>query len=385
MAKLICPDCGCKTDNLIQHSKLHHHDIINKNDFYRYYPDYEGKLTIDKRIPGEYKCPYCGKIYDRQNSLALHIKNVHPEHYVPASESKHKVLEKQECPICHKMTGDMRQHVKKHGYMDWEKFCTEYGWDVKKSKIVSEEYRQKLSQNKTEFYKTDRGLELRSIQSIKYRGDGNPAKNPAVMEKSIANRSSRGNMAVNNSIIGVKVSYRGITFRSYNEFRFYIGHQILGMNIIYEPNNKCVRWYNEAKKFNTSYLPDFYIPRTRELIELKSCKFDYQRALTGEKYKKVQAVYDKIGETYVITYPRKYYIEHLNLSNAEYIKLNDNIDNKIREEAFDGFVEFAIPDDKESQILFKLFGELVPDIYKLPFVKIIEFNRKGNNKSNINI
>lgn len=80
--KCICPICGKEVNNMLPHIKIHHeYKIYNSNDFYKYFPNYNGKLHIDKRIKGEYICTICGKKYEYNNGLMVHYKARHPEYY----------------------------------------------------------------------------------------------------------------------------------------------------------------------------------------------------------------------------------------------------------------------------------------------------------------
>lgn len=291
--KLICPECGKEVVTMLAHVKAHHDDIYNKADFYRYYPTYQGPLHLEKREKKDLECPLCHKHYIYNNGLMLHMKRVHNEYYNEHYTKDTRKLATLECPICHKMQSDMKQHAKRKHHLDWQDFCDQTQWNVSLTKYIDDEYRKHLSDNKKIFYnETERGKELRENQSYIW-SKNNPAKDRETISKSIYTRSINGKIP--------DTTYRGITchiddmrFRSFNEYTFYEVCISQNVPIVYESNKYIIRYFNTAKGFLSTYLPDFYIDGVG-LIELKPDKRLKEDAEDQEKYQKAAKIYQSIG------------------------------------------------------------------------------------------
>lgn len=283
--KCICPVCGKEYNTLLRHIRIHNPEIHNKEDFYKIFPEYKGLLHIDKREKHSCPCEICGKVYDYQNSLALHYKKIHG---IVKQETRKNA--KLICPICGKNYSDIKQHIEGKHLISWENFCNTYNWNKTLTKYISDEYRKKLSKNKIEFYKnTERGKELKELNSELWKTERNPSKNKNSKSKSIYSRATNGNWISENNYRGIKVIYNNKTFRSFNEFQFYILCIYFGKSIEYEPHEFVVQYYNEEKMFLTTYLPDFYIDN--QIIELKALPHDVNIANKSEKYNKVKTIY----------------------------------------------------------------------------------------------
>lgn len=290
---LVCPICGTRTKNLIAHiRRTHDNSIKSRKDFEERFPNLVGKklqISIHKKDK-EYICPYCGKVYNGLGYLQLHIKFRHPEKF--ARYDRGYKLPTQICPICNKELGNLRQHVRESHDLEWNDFCIKYNWDSNKAKIVTKEYRENLSQNKRKFYRSERGLEYKKIQSQRWI-ENNPSHLNSCLEKLIFNRSSRGHcLAPIGGIKGIKFQFNQKTFRSYNEFKFYILCLKYNLDVQYEPKEYCIKWYNG--KFNTTYLPDFYI-QDYGVIELKNSKHSRECAKNKEKYIIANKTFNSIG------------------------------------------------------------------------------------------
>lgn len=360
--KLICPVCGKEVVNLLAHVKVHDKFVLSKEDFYDKFPDYKGKLIVDVRKPGECKCPLCEKVYAYNNSLQLHIKNIHPDYYKdhsketgPRKETKCKNIT---CPICGEIVHDLKQHIKCHK-MTWEEFCKTYNWDPNVSKIVTQEYRDKLSKNKTEFYKSERGIIQKKQQSIEL-SKNNPSQNRKIIEKAIYTRSVNGNIPQINGR-GITIQYDGKTFRSYNECSFYIVCKQNNIDLQFEPHEYIVRYFNKEKNFTTTYLPDFYIEGIG-VIELKESKYTKEHSKDIYKYIEVSKVYKEKNIKFDIYYPNELY-ELLGISILPF-EVKDLVKEKLLE-AKDDIKIYC----KENSLLMKeVFGENLKD---LNFIKLI--------------
>ena len=298
---LICPKCGGNTKNLIRHFMGDHpeYGVKNKTDIQNAFPEYKGRFHIDNRKIGDYICPICDTHFDYKNGLQVHIKNLHADQYYLYKRKDTRSCAHLQCPICKKMYSDIKQHINGTHNMDWSIFCREYDWDIKLTKNITEEYRKNLSINKKNFYReTGRGKELRKNQSARWKDD-NPANHSDIKEKSINSRAVHGKLPALSGR-GICIKYKGIRFRSYNEFCFYIICRNNGITIEYEPTGFLIKYWNEGKKFYSTYIPDFYIPEIG-VMELKSNKGDKEYCLSHDnKYAKVSDVYGGLNIPYHI-------------------------------------------------------------------------------------
>lgn len=288
--KCICPVCGKEFNTLLRHIHTHNSDIHNKEDFYKAFPDYDGALHIDVRKKKDCTCELCGKTYDYNNSLILHYKNEHFDYYNDVYKKDKRKNAMLVCPICGKNYADMKQHVEGKHLIAWDEFCNTYNWNIKLTKYISEEYRKNLSENKTNFYRnTERGAELKHLNSEIWKTEKNPSKNRKSMKKAMYSRATGNKWIPVYNYRGIKVQYKDMTFRSFTEFQFYILCLHFNKPIKYEPHEFVVQYYNEEKMFLTSYLPDFFVDD--QVIELKSAPHEVCMANKAEKYIKIKNVY----------------------------------------------------------------------------------------------
>ena len=283
--RCICPVCKKEYNTLLGHIRIHNSEIHNKEDFYRFFPNYKGPLHIDRREKSSCSCEICGKIYDYPNSLALHYKKIHN-----ITKQETRKCAKLVCPICNKNYSDIKQHVEAKHSITWLNFCNTYDWNIGLTKYISDEYRKNLSENKKQFYRnTERGKELKRLNSEIWKTEKNPSKNKKSKSKFVYSRAMNGNWIPEYNYRGIKVTYKDKTFRSFNEFRFYILCLHFNKSVKYEPHEFIVRYYNEEKMFLSTYLPDFYVDD--QIIELKALPHDVNAANKSKKYNKVKTVY----------------------------------------------------------------------------------------------
>lgn len=365
---LVCPICGQHVKNLLSHiRRIHDNSIKNRQDFENKFPELKGtKLQITEFDKSkEFVCEVCGKVYRRKNDIQNHYRTQHPELY-KKTEIIHS-LPSQECPICGKMLGNLRQHVRESHDLQWEYFCKEYNWDISKAKIVTDEYRKKLSDNKKLYYRSEAGQIRKEKQSKNWK-ENNPVYDPEKLSKSIYNRTKRGNLRVHiEDGIGIKVMYDGHTFRSFNEFEFYILCKKHNLNILYEPSEYSVKWYNEEKGFYTTYLPDFYIDNIG-LIELKASRYDVKKSHEKPKYIKVKSIYNKINVNFTITCILDFFQTiniKINFKDTQYIK------------------DFILEKSKQNEIKiispYRYTGKLTKifDTENLTEIECIQFTKKS--------
>lgn len=326
---LICPECGAKVKNIIAHAKIHHNEIVDKKSFLMFYPNYDQPFQIDTRTPKDLECPICHVHYQYNNSLGLHLKKCHYDYWVSQGGGQdNRKCAKIECPICHNKCSDIKQHTHRKHQLEWEVFCKLYNWDIKNTKYVSNEYRKSLSDNKKKFYRTtERGKELRELQSIKWT-ENNVAKDPKVKEKSMNTRSKNGKIPKIN-YHGIHISYnKNKSFRSFNEFTVWAMCNLHKINVDYENTKYIVKWYNEEGGFMSTYTPDFYIEGIG-LVELKDVKRAEIQAKKEEKYIKVSKIYKSIGIPFNV-YSQKHLFDVLGINEKKYI-INSYLKNLIDE------------------------------------------------------
>lgn len=367
-----CPVCHIKVKNLIRHIRgKHDRSLSNREAIEKAFPELIGcKLQITSfDTSREYKCEFCEKVYHRLNDIQNHIRNHHPEHY-------HKIEHKKKlptiaCPICNKESGNLRQHVGDSHGLSWEDFCKEYNWDPTKVKVITDEYRQLLSNNKKQYYNSDAGIERRKLQS-KVWSDNNPSKDREKISRAINNRAIHESQPIeSNSCYGIKVHYNERSFRSFCEFEFYMLCKMHNIDAEYEPGKYCVKWFNKEKNFYTTYLPDFYIDRIG-LIELKCTDRDVRIAKESDKYVAVGSVYKELAIEYNITTPAKFF----NKSGIE-ITIEDRVALKkhILDLANKGEIKFTVP-SKHSRVMKNIFD--VDDLSTISCITITHKSRYDN-------
>lgn len=355
MEGLTCPLCGASgLQNILGHYKIHEKGITGKQ-FRLLYPEWIGPLQIDHRAHGAYKCPYCDKIYTFNNGLSIHLKKVHPEEwatilYNKKIQKQHKQnIKGQTCSICNKIKIDLKQHVECSHNITWKEYCSKYNHDISKTKIVDEEYKQKLSTNKKAFYhNTERGKELRLLQSQLWSGKNNIIHQPNILEKAIYTRAIHGAIPSTN-FKGIPCWYKKINryTRSFEELRFIIFLEMNGIEYEYEPKF-VMKYYNEDKGFITSYLPDFYIDGI--YYELKTDS-DYKRIINDiqhSKYFEISKAFQKINVKFEITTLNQY------ATKMGFNVKSVNIENKIISEYNNKNIKFTCK--KNSSIIKRITG-----------------------------
>lgn len=175
-----CPLCKDSFKEMARHIKKKHNMPVN--DFKIKFPLLPLKVvsSISKKEISE--CHLCNCVYKAKNALGLHYKNKHPEYFEEMKKGE-KMYKHFECPICNKETNTIRQHIVDGHNMTWESFCTNYNWNIKDSKYVSDEYRKKLSKNKKTYYASEEGIARKKVQSENMLGDKNQARRPEVRSK----------------------------------------------------------------------------------------------------------------------------------------------------------------------------------------------------------
>ena len=218
------------------------------------------------------------------SGIGTHIAYKHKD---LIDRSKHKRTEGFLCPICNKYWTNFSQHIEMTHKINWEDFVKEYNWTLPKT-YVSDEHKKSLSKNKKRFYnETERGIELRQEQSILMGGKGNIIHLPGVRGKvseSAANRIITGDKSVF-FYCGIRVAYKGNTYRSLEEFK--IALLLMDNNIEFEYENEQVL-YVKKDGSQHRYLVDFKINDV--IFEIK-CDANKNQYENEEKYKHCRRVF----------------------------------------------------------------------------------------------
>jgi len=159
-----------------------------------------------------------------------------------------------------------------------------------------------------------------------------------------------------------------MTFRSFCEFEFYIICILLKLDIKYEPNDYCVKWFNEPHNFYSTYLPDFYIDNIG-LIELKHTKYAAQAAIRELKYQSVKTIYQQMDIEYRITYIE----EFCKTLDVEYdYQIKNRVKLYIKDLIFGNNIRIITP-YRHARVLKNLF-----DTDDLSTINCITFTTKHN-------
>lgn len=299
---LTCPLCGKDNlKNILAHYKIHVRDIT-KESFLKLYPDWNQPFQYDLRKHENHKCPYCDKTFLYNNTLSVHIKALHKEEWERIkSEQSIKEKAKQElkgqlCQICNAIKIDLKQHIERFHNIDWDDYCNKYNHDHKLTKIVDDNYRQLLSQNKKKFYnETERGKLLKRKQSENWKGNKNIVYKPEIIEKSIHTRSING-LIPNISTRSIHCWYKTInkTTRSYEELKFIILLEMNNISFKYEPGF-VIKYWNNEKQFVTSYLPDFYINGKYYELKVPKERDKILNNIETTKYYEIMKAFNKLN------------------------------------------------------------------------------------------
>jgi DNA-directed RNA polymerase subunit RPC12/RpoP len=317
---ITCPICRETLKDIARHLSLKH-GIRDKDEFYINNPT--TPLLIQNK-PVNIKCSHCNEVFDNTRKYTNHLSKLHG--ITPIKKNGHYT-----CEICGKKYNDIKQHVQGTHLIDWNDYCSTYNVDLEKTKYISKDYIESLSNNKKMFYKTERGKELKKIQSKKWSEN-----NPMTIE------SSRNKMMVTRSINNFnnpnfrKKSY-GMKFtftynnekyftRSYTEYVSLLNLLVNHISFGYETKKV---WYELNGKKHV-YIADLIIGDT--IYEIKS----HESEKYLPKYDKVKAVLKGTQYSFEIVTPDELFsllnIEKMDKENIYCIskKLLDNDNLKIQ-------------------------------------------------------
>lgn len=266
-----CPDCSREFKSwggITTHYQEMHHKSLNP-------------ATRGKRNDERFKCPECGKYLKDSRGLSVHLAMIHNKKKVPASLTR---SEGYKCPMCNGVYQGLSDHVKLAHYMSWEEFVKEYSW-TQGTRYISNSYKENLSIQKKSFYKTERGLEYKRIQSERNLGDKNPAKTKEVrakISKAQAKNFVKGSDDVFTFSYGFHWKEEGKWrhCRSFNEFIILRYFNQLGVKYSYEP---FLVEYFDKDGVKKNYIPDVVIGKI--LYEIKISRKEF---LSQEKYEYIK-------------------------------------------------------------------------------------------------
>lgn len=305
--KVICELCKEALDSLVTHVKYKHN--ISISEYRKLYPG--ARVQRDTREKSEFKCTYCNRVYDFNNSLQLHIKRKHSEFYIKKRGARTVGIK---CEICNKYYINFSQHVELAHNMDFEQYRVDFNYKDLRT-FVTEEHKQNLSENKLNFYNnTEKGSLLKERQSVAMTGDKNPACREGVRAKiSQKAMNRRDNFKYASRGIHVNFWYNDINYhtRSFIEFKLLI--MLLENSIQFEYEKERIYYINSKGKSHY-YYPDLLINNT--FYEIKSKD---NECIAEEKYQIVFDLIRKRGQDIRMLSPESLAKElNLTLYNEDY-------------------------------------------------------------------
>lgn len=287
IGKSTCPICNKQCVNLLAHMKKHNKKYVSKEDVLKDYPELKDTIfQHNTTISVPTVCPICNKTYKSKQAVKVHIKAKHKEyydeHYI---ESKKHSVEGQECKICYNTVYDLKQHIEIKHQISWKDYCDKHKHPLNLTKIVKQDYKDKLSQNKKEFYKSEQGLKLRQIQSELFKNN-NPSHNSDCVQKQILGRiktiSKNSLDAFRSSNYGIKCKYKNMCFRSFTEFSVFVWAELNNIELLFEHSKNVFYWTDNKVNILRNYIPDFFYNNL--YFEVKSSKNEVKKAIKAEKY-----------------------------------------------------------------------------------------------------
>lgn len=353
-----CPYCKKEFSELLKHLRFKHN--ISRKDFENEYPLIPLSISKVKCKKGTFKCPYCEKIYELNNSLMLHIKINHNSEFLKMKEKEKKDTSFYfKCPICDKSVANIRQHANETHNLKWNVFCEKYNWDLKDSYIFSQEHRETLSKNKKHYYnETDEGLKRKIKQSELFSGDKNVACNPDVKLKisKTAIKRMKENKIFNKSYgISVNFKFNNEYYRTRSFEEFKVLFILLKNNIKFNYESYTIKYpYKGSIK---RYLCNLEIDG--EFFEIKS---DLKR-FDKEKYEIIKNEFLKQN--------KNFYVVTLN-SLKEKFKLKEsyNIIDECKKLLNKNNINFTCYSYYDNSLILKSIDENYKQNKNIKFIKI---------------
>lgn len=299
-----CPICKQKLNALNKHIIWKHNMSIE--EFKKQYN--VTKLQENCRKDNlNLKCPYCNDVFRLNNQLSIHIKFHHKDKWEEMQKELNKSKNQNQhltCKICEFKTNLLYYHIKcSHKDITWEEYCKNYNHDLNIKAYFSEEHKNNLSINKKKFYASEKGLQERKKQSIKFQGDNNPAKSPEVRKK-ISDAAIKktlnndNNFMINSYGIKFKFIFNNKTYhtRSFEEFK--VIYTLLKNNISFEYEKIFLNY--KLNDVLHKYILDLKIGDMYIEIKSNTTKCNYYDI---PKYKSIEDMLLKINKhLYILTY-----------------------------------------------------------------------------------
>lgn len=296
---IVCPLCNKKLKSLAMHLRYKHN--MTKEDFLKLYPGWD-IFQIPNLLNQEgYICEICGKRFNTPASLGTHKTYIHGHckygtHNI--ADEKNKKEEGVECLICHKVYTNIKQHVELTHKITWDEYCCKYSYNGT-AKYVYEKTRKLLSQNKKDFYLSERGEIWKRNNGIRVAGDKNPAKRKDIREKISKSRIKNKNKGFQGYGIRIYFNYNGREFkcRSFNEFKAIV---LLLMNNIQFDYEKLNIFYNYKNAIHL-HITDILVGRN--IYEIKAASnraIELNRFKDSEKYNVIRNICQQQGYKYKV-------------------------------------------------------------------------------------
>lgn len=361
---LTCPICNRKFDRMVEHVSSHGFEwdhFCNRYEWPLWKKTSYSKEDIILNETNSIKCEICGKYIKRLKFHVLKYHNISWEEYcliykhdvnILNFKFDRKIVNKKTieeiekikndiinhiydyendknwvCLICGCKFVSMKRHIQTHN-ITWEEYCENTGWDISKKQIFSKDHIKSLSENKKDFYQTERGIEMRKNEHHdNWSGEKNPAKkdinrlkNSILKSKEVFNKNGAFSQEINEKRSKTMIE----TFKKEFKNRSNCGYQI---NFFYDNIQYHCRSFEEFKIIYTLLINNVY-------FEYEKYSLSYIREEDGYNLNslidlKIDGKYFEIKGTTILGINKvkqeskyKSLIESANKENIEYNIIN---------------------------------------------------------------
>lgn len=317
--------------------------------------------------------------------LSPHYRRQHLDELVDKLEDVEAAKDEDEqgyiCPICNKAWVTLGAHIRRDHKLSWDDFIEQYHFTGCRIK-ATEAHKAALSQNKKDYYASEKGLERKKVQSTAISGLNNPACREDIRKKisdACQGRKVSDHLKeINSQKMSDRLSNRKDFSRGYSYHfilndRLYKARSSEELSIILALiNNNNIEFSYEPCAFKyqldvlRSYTPDIQIGNI--FYEIKSVESEFEIV----KYEKCKEVISKAG----------FDLQFLNHQNIRE-KLNILVPNKeelksiIKDLVLQGNMQIVKPITKCNTYPFleKLFGKNYDDVLN-SYKEIFNENKK---------
>lgn len=284
-----CPLCGYRAQSIVRH--VEHEHGVNTREYSKRFP--LQRWVIYQTRKGKQASVCC--VFSRRefvstremsNAQRRMLPEIYATHTATAQQSVVRdsdllTSERREtCAMCNKLVYNLKTHAKLTHRMEWHDYCERNLVNPSKKFICTERHRQRLSNNKVQFYwYTPKGAAARDKQSSMFK-QNNPGQSKKSREVNSILSLQRQKYIEENSY-GCRYKWRGISFRSTNEILFYalcLKSGISADDIQHEPFYVS---YVDSAGIERTYIPDFIVQG--QLFEIKPNEF-----IKTEKYRCIE-------------------------------------------------------------------------------------------------